>query len=367
MPETAPTSSKVAAPPAGEAKVRPRPASRPDVLGGLGDLNEDRFTHSDILVDRNRGVRLMGSGGISMVLHGAMFLIIAAATMATPKEEDLIPTEYKAEVAPEPKNFGGGFKFPGKAMIDRPNEDDKGSKELDSLQDLASQMNEVDPMDSQEPDTGLAAISVAGLGRGDVIAFGTGKGTGKGKAIGTRALAGGGPGGGLWQVGNTNARTLVYVLDRSGSMSDTFDSLRSELKRAIGSLSDQQSFNVIWFSEGNAVEFADKLMPATLENKRAAFDAVNRIVPAGQTEPVDAIKRGLNYAPDVMFLLSDGAFGEENESVFRLIRDKNRTKKTSINTILFIYDTAGDGERVLRNIAEENGGAYKHVTEKDMR
>jgi len=63
--------------------------------------------------------------------------------------------------------------------------------------------------------------------------------------------------------------------------------------------------------------------------------------------------------------LSDGDFGEENKRIIDLFERRNRKKRTIVNTILFIYDTMGDGERVLRRIAEMNNGNYKHVTEED--
>lgn len=336
-------------------------------------LDDRAMSHSAVLSpERGRGARMIGSAGASLLVHALMILLMGAVSWGVGREAEPIPTEFKAEIAPEPKkDIGGGFRFPGKAMIDRPNEAD-GSKELDSIQDLASMMEHVDPLglsEDQNEDSGLGAISVAGLGRGDVVGVGTGRGTGRGgKGFGRRALAGGGPVGALWGVGEgRKANSIVYVLDRSGSMSDTFESLRSELLRTVGSLAEDQMFNIIWFSDGPATEFSPRMAPATIENKRKAFDAVRRIVPKGQTEPVDAIRRGFNHQPDVIYLLSDGAFGEENDNVIRLIREKNRNKQTVVNTILFVEDTGGDGERVLRAIAEENGGSYKHVTEKELR
>jgi hypothetical protein len=53
--------------------------------------------------------------------------------------------------------------------------------------------------------------------------------------------------------------------------------------------------------------------------------------------------------------------------VVKMINQKNKSKATIINTILFVYDTGGDGERVLRAIAEANKGTFKHVTEADAR
>jgi len=174
--------------------------------------------------------------------------------------------------------------------------------------------------------------------------------------------------GSLWGVGKGQvARSIVYVMDRSGSMGDTFDLLQRELMRALGSLQEEQFFNVIWFNEGPANMLSPRLLGASLENKRQAFEAIKVIVPAGQTDPIDAINKGLDLKPDVLFLLSDGDFGEDNERIKRMIRRKNAGRAATINTILFVYDSMGNGAKVLREIAEENGGVFKHVTEEDLR
>ena len=224
---------------------------------------------------------------------------------------------------------------------------------------------QVSPVDSSRSE--LSALSVKELSRSDVVGAGVNRSASMDGVLGERDLAGGGPVGSLWGVGKgQRARSIVYVLDRSGSMSSTFDLLARELKRAVGSLEPDQFFNVIWFNEGRATEWSARLRKATLKNKRDAFAEIGRIVPAGQTEPTDAIRKGLGYRPDVLFLLSDGDFGEENQRIIRLIADKNREKRTIINTILFVYDTMGDGERVLQTIAEMNRGSYKHVTEEEI-
>ena len=67
----------------------------------------------------------------------------------------------------------------------------------------------------------------------------------------------------------------------------------------------------------------------------------------------------------MLFLLSDGDFGEDRD-IPGIIKKKNAKRAVIINTILFVYDTLGKGERVLREIAEENGGMFKHVTEQDL-
>jgi len=264
-------------------------------------------------------------------------------------------------------------------MIDRPDsrERDDGMTE-ESIQDLSALLENEKSLQMTPVDvggSGLSTIAVDTLDRGDVVGTSgvpggsgeAGEGRGLGMGLGDRDLAGGGPVGSMWGVGKgQQARTIVYVMDRSGSMSDTFSLLQRELMRSIGSLDSEQMFNILWFNQGRADEWSTRMRKATVENKRAAFAAIKNVVPEGQTEPLDAVRRALGYHPDVMFLLSDGDFGEENEKLENYFSQRNRRRRTTVNTILFIYDIQGAGEHVLRRIAESNGGTFKHVTQEDI-
>jgi len=312
----------------------------------------------------------MGPAGLSLVCHVLILISLTFVTWAAGAAGEGKWTEFTAKVVTESRDSGpvGGFHFPGGAQIDRSDSVEPG----ESMQDLASLLEKEMSLQMSPTEmgtTGLSTIAVSALSRSDVVGTAVIEGGDEalqGSGLGDRDLAGGGPVGSLWGVGKgQKARSIVYVMDRSGSMNEAFDSLQQELKRAIGSLEPDQLFNVIWFNEGKADTWSTRMRKATFENKRAAFSAISVIVPAGQTEPMDAVIKGLGYQPDVLFLLSDGDFGEENKRIIDLFERRNRKKRTIVNTILFIYDTMGDGERVLRRIAEMNNGNYKHVTEED--
>ena len=326
-------------------------------------------------VEPDRVLRVVGSAGASFVLHLFLALLLAVATWAVGTAAERVNTEYRASVVSDPERVGppGGFRFPGRANIDRP-DSKTADHESETIEDLASLLSREQALNLPSPDpdgSGLDNLKFGELSRSDVVGTGGGGGHGsggQGSGLGDRDLAGGGPVGQMWGVGEgQRARSVVYVMDRSGSMGDTFDLLQRELMRAIGSLQDDQLFNVIWFNEGPAEVLSGRLLAATFENKREAFTAIKRIVPSGLTEPIDAIRKGLDFRPDVLFLLSDGDFGEDNDRIMQMIRQKNKGLATTINTILFVYDTMGTGERVLRTIAEANKGTFKHVTEKDLR
>lgn len=206
-----------------------------------------------------------------------------------------------------------------------------------------------------------------GTGQRDIIGAGVGQG---GSGVGSTRDAIGGGAGSLWGVGGgqtPNSASFVYVLDRSGSMQDTFPLLETELRRAIGSLRDTQRFNVIWFSEGPAESISPNMMPANTENKLRTFESVHRTSPAGRTQPLDALRQGLAMKPDVLYLLSDGDFGPRNDDVIKLVRDARAAgSTTTIHTILLRYETVPESEQALRRIAELTGGTYKHVSEERL-
>ncbi|MFO0974697.1 MAG: hypothetical protein U1A27_14845 [Phycisphaerae bacterium] len=207
---------------------------------------------------------------------------------------------------------------------------------------------------------------------GDLIGVGAGAGAAGRTATARRGERLGGaalpiPPGSLWGVGKPEtSRSFVYVLDRSGSMQDSFHLLQRELISAIHSLSSEQSFNVIWFSAGPCEMLSPSLLPASADNKQFAFDAIRRIIPGGQTQPLDAVRRGLAQRPDVLYLLSDGDFADQNEPILDLLRATPREKRPIVHTILFLFDAGLAGRGVLRQIAELGGGTFKHVTEDEV-
>jgi hypothetical protein len=315
---------------------------------------------------------MLGSMGLSLLVHGLVVLIFTIATWAVISEPK--DPEFSAEIIQPPLQVGSGRKldFHDQTTLQGAAINDKAPVESVSadLKTLLEKNASVEPKPLVPASGGLDTLAIKDLERRDVVGIGIGAGNSPGRAEGIsgRDVAGGGPVGSLWGVGaNQSARSVVYVMDRSGSMSDTFGLLQHELIRAIGTLNREQLFNVIWFNEGKPEELFVRMKEASIDNKRAAFEAIKHVVPSGQTEPVEALKRGLGFRPDVMFLLSDGDFGEENVRVLNTIRQRNKSKTTTINTILFVYDTMGEGERVLRQIATENRGIYKHVTEEDTR
>jgi hypothetical protein len=154
---------------------------------------------------------------------------------------------------------------------------------------------------------------------------------------------------------------IVYVVDRSGSMTDSIDFVKYALKRSIGELPDDKSFHVIFYSSGPPVEMPTRgLVSATERNKQQAFEFIDGIPVRGQTDPSDALKRAFELKPDAIYLLTDGEFDRQ---ISDLVKRVNAGGKVKVYTIGFLYRI---GEEVLKQIAADNGGQYKFVSEKDL-
>jgi hypothetical protein len=163
----------------------------------------------------------------------------------------------------------------------------------------------------------------------------------------------------------SNAKTVAFVCDASGSMTQNFGSLKREIVRYIDVLRPVQAFNVIFFQE-SAAACVDQhsLLMAKPENKRRAYTFLDGVSPRGQTDPLPALELAFKQKPQLIYLLTDGDFAD-NAAVVRLIRERNADRRTKVNTIAFV--ARGEGyEKVLKTIATENGGVFRFVSEDDL-
>lgn len=158
-----------------------------------------------------------------------------------------------------------------------------------------------------------------------------------------------------------SARKVVYVVDRSGSMTDSIDFVKLELKRAIGLLAPEQEFHVLFYSAGPPLEMPTRrLVAATAGNRRHACAFIDGVITAGPTDPSEALVRAFAVRPEVVYLLSDGEF---DRGIIDHVGRLNAEGRVTVHTIGFLYEVAGP---VLKEIAARNGGNYKFVAEEDL-
>jgi hypothetical protein len=157
------------------------------------------------------------------------------------------------------------------------------------------------------------------------------------------------------------ARSIVFISDRSGSMTDSIDFIKYELKRCVGQMGPETRFAVLFMSGGQPTEMPSRaLVLPTEENRKRAFEFIDAIAATGETSPQGAIKRAFALEPDEIFLLT---YGECDRAVVDLVKKLEASHKCPVHTFCFFYPTS---EAILKEIAESTGGAYRFIGEGDL-
>ena len=277
------------------------------------------------------------SWGTSVVLHVAV--VILAAFMVWQTKTIQPPFEYKSAVVSETKHK---------------TEKRKKIQKQESRGKLKPNPSSIVRQFTQNPVPDVATnkmevLQVIGVGGGGNVLGGfEGLGTG---------------GRGFFGAGSETevAHKIVYVVDRSGSMTDSIDYVKFELKRSIGELGEDTEFHVVFYSSGPPVEMPTRrLVTGTERNKELAFEFIDGIIPQGETDPSKALERAFAVGPELIYLLTDGEF---DKAIIDLVKRVNVGDKVTVHTIGFLYRT---GEEVLKKIAEQNNGNYKFVSEADL-
>lgn len=222
------------------------------------------------------------------------------------------------------------------------------------------------------PDPSSAADALAKLSFGagakvtelPILGIGPGGGIGDGDLGKSGLGAGGGAAPEFFGAGGSvrGVRSVVYVVDRSGSMIDTFARVRAELKRSITSLRRSQKFHVIFFNSGEPLESPPRRLVNAIEgNRRPFFEFLDSVDPSGGTHPENALQRALSLEPDLIYLLSDGINFDPH--LPNRLDEWNRERRTRIFTIAYLDPT---GREMLEAIAREHRGEFKFVSEFDV-
>ncbi|MGA2265240.1 MAG: VWA domain-containing protein [Phycisphaerae bacterium] len=168
-----------------------------------------------------------------------------------------------------------------------------------------------------------------------------------------------------------NARHVVYVLDRSGSMIDTFEEVRRAVLLSIGRLDGDQDFHVILFAEGRAIENPPgRLVPPTEANKLQVADFLAAARPGSQSHALVALNRAFDVLDEassagagaggskLIYLLTDGVL-PDGPAILAAIRDRDKNKQVHICTYYCGNDAAG--QSLLKEIARSTGGLFRQI------
>lgn len=218
----------------------------------------------------------------------------------------------------------------------------------------------------RESTNGPSVVTAPGTSDGPAIGIGSGSGGGTGAGDGTGSGSGGffGIPGTVTDGGDgraRGARRIVFVVDRSGSMADTFHAVKKELRRSVSSLLRGQRFHVIFFSQGPIVENPPrKLVNAVPGHKEEFFQFLDQVEAGGGTQPELAMRRAFDLEPELIYFLTDGLF---DASLLVKLREWNKSERIKISTIAYVSD---EGRPLLEQIAREHGGQFRFVSEREL-
>lgn len=183
--------------------------------------------------------------------------------------------------------------------------------------------------------------------------------------------------GGLY--GTPGASRLVYLIDASGSLVDTFPFILGELQRALSELRPEQSFAVLFFSGENVTEAPPYGMKrATTQAVRHTSQWVDpgsgRIIASGRPNADAAIRRALAYQPDAIILLSDGLTDGGDRAMATRARLLSLIGTANTGDVIFHTlqvrrpDPLSTPTRLgtLELIALQSGGVHRYLGEEDL-
>ncbi len=153
------------------------------------------------------------------------------------------------------------------------------------------------------------------------------------------------------------ARRVVFLLDRSGSMSGKpIKQARHALENCLANLSPEDLFGIVAF-DTEVEQFRERLVAATPESVEEACTYLNGIDARGGTElasGVDAAAHLLTGSKGEIFVITDGQVSETSQIL-------QRARKCEIR--LFCLGIGGASQdRFLALLARQTGGVCRFVT-----
>lgn len=164
----------------------------------------------------------------------------------------------------------------------------------------------------------------------------------------------------------TTAASVVYVLDRSLSMATDrkLEFACGELIASLRQLPATARFQVIDYNEFAAmliVNGRNDLLPAEPGTVAQAIAHLQELAPAGKTNYVAALSKGVDLHADVLYFLTD-ADDLKPEEVAVITR---RNQRTVIHTIELTHRRLSQPDSPLARLAHDNRGTCRRVSIRD--
>ncbi|GAA4430482.1 vWA domain-containing protein [Bremerella cremea] len=183
---------------------------------------------------------------------------------------------------------------------------------------------------------------------------------------GAGALSTIGGGGGAVGAGTTfmgvraEGSRICIIADCSGSMEGAkLDYVKEEILEAVRSMSRESEFQIVFFnSQSVPYNMRGWRNPKRdLENVKRWLDTVSA---QGGTMPVSAFEEAFKLAPapDAIFFMTDGLFDDDVVGRVKAL-NVGGSNKSKIHAISFLDKQAAP---LMRQIANDSGGSYRHVS-----
>jgi len=153
-------------------------------------------------------------------------------------------------------------------------------------------------------------------------------------------------------------KSVVYVIDRSGSMGERFGQAREQVIASLRQLPPDARFQVIAYDRSAlTLRVGDSgLMLTTPANVEAATRALAAMRPEGGTDHVRALKKALELRPDAIYFLTDE--DDLTAADVAQVTQFNRGQ-ASIHALCLVAPAAADTP--MRELARRNGGEFRVV------
>jgi hypothetical protein len=158
----------------------------------------------------------------------------------------------------------------------------------------------------------------------------------------------------------TDAHSVVYVIDRSASMGPNggLRSAKKELLASLNQLPPATLFQIIPYNgraEPLCLNGSRELVAASAENRRAARLLIEDIRPEGGSRHALALHRALALRPEVIFFLSDGDDLQASDIAALTRFNQGRTRVHAIGLSTYA------GRNPLQLLPQQNRGIFRVI------
>jgi len=165
-------------------------------------------------------------------------------------------------------------------------------------------------------------------------------------------------------------RRVVYLVDASGSMIDSFGAVGDWLDKDIAALTNDDRFVVLFFHDGQVLESRPAGLKRPDVRRRSELSVFMRpgsgeVIPSGRSDLTGAIDRALAYRPHRLVLVSDNNLQRRaaNDPLGVLVDAiepaAERVDGFTVDGVQLFYD---DPRGLLQSLANAFGGTFHRVT-----